>query len=147
MGPLLPLFGERILYDSAIHRNVYVAFIMNGARWNLPVSVSANLIALKNSCSDYILDTFIEDVISWTQSPTGVFTVSSAWNTIRPRRPMVHWHAVVWFSHAIKIHSFITWLVLQDRLSTEDKLFKWGLINTISCVYCWASVEESWYHP
>ena len=95
LGPLLPLFGERILYDSVIHKNAYVAFVMNGARWN--------------NCYDYILDTSREDVISWTQSLTGVFTVSSAWNTIRPRRTMVHWHAVVWFSHAIKRHSFISY--------------------------------------
>ena len=118
LGPLLPIFGERIMYDSAIHKNAYVAFVINGERWNWPVSVSADLIALKNSCSYYILDTSREDVISWTQSPSGVFTVSSAWNTIRPRRPMVHCHAVVWFSHAIKRHSFITLLVIQDRLST-----------------------------
>ena len=78
LGPILPFFGERILYDSAIHRNAYVVSVMDGTRWNWPVTVSANLIALKNICSDYILDTSREDVISWTQSPTGVFTVSSA---------------------------------------------------------------------
>ena len=115
---------------------------MDGARWNWPVTVSADLIALKNCCSVYILDTSREDVISWSQSPSDVFTVSSAWNSIRPRRPMVHWHAVVWFPHAIKRHSFITWLLIQDRLSTQDKLLKWGLINSISCVFCRASVED-----
>ena len=142
LGPILPLFGERILYDSAIHMNAYVASIMDGERWNWPVTVSVDLIALKNSYSDYILDTFREDVISWSQSPTGVFTISSAWNSIRPHRPMVHWHAVVWFPHAIKRHSFITWLVIKDRLSTQDKLFKWGIINYISCVFYRTSVED-----
>ena len=112
LGPILPLFGERILYDSAIHRNAHVVSVMDGARWNWPVTVSTDLIALKNSFSDYIVDTSREDVISWTQFPTGAFTVSSAWNTIRPRGPLVHWHTVVWFSHAIKRHSFITWLVI-----------------------------------
>ena len=47
----------------------------------------------------------------------------------------------MWFSQAIKRHSFITWLVIQDRLSTQNKLLKWGLINSISCVFCQASVE------
>ena len=142
LGPILSLSGERILYDSAIHKNAYVVFVMDGTRWNWPVTVSADLIALKNSCSDYVLDTSREDVISGTQSPTGVFTVSFTWNSIRPHRPMVHWHAVVWFSEAIKRHSFITWLVIQDRLSTQDKLLKWGLINSISCVFCRSSVED-----
>ena len=57
---------------------------MDGTRWNWPVTVSADLLVLKNSCADYLLDINREDVISWTQSKTGVFTVSSAWNSIRP---------------------------------------------------------------
>ena len=129
MGLIIPLFGERILYDSAIHRNARVADVMDGTRWNCPVTVSADLLVLKNSCADYLLDINREDVISWTQSKTGVFTVSSASNSIRPRRPMVHWHAAVGFSQSIRRHSFISWLVIQDRLSTQDKLLKWGLIK------------------
>ena len=142
LGPILPLVGERILYDSAIHRNASVVSVMDGTRWNWHVTISADLIALKNSCADYLLDTSREDVISWTQSPTGVFTVSSAWSSIRPCRPLVHCHAAVWFSQAIKRHSFISWLVIQDRLSTQDKLLKWGLINSIACVFCPANVED-----
>ena len=87
MGPFLPQFGDRILYDSAIHRNARVADVMDGNRWNWPVTVSADLLMLKNSCTDYLLDISREDVISWTHSKTGVFTVSSAWNSIRPRQP------------------------------------------------------------
>ena len=29
LGPFLPLFGERILYDSAIHKNACVASVMD----------------------------------------------------------------------------------------------------------------------
>ena len=108
LGSILPLFGERILYDSVIHRNACVVYVMDGTRWKWPVTISADLIALKNSCAGYLFDTSREDVISWTQSSNGVFTVISAWNSIRPRMPRVHWHAVVWFSQAIKRHSFIT---------------------------------------
>ena len=55
-GPILPHFGERILYDSVIHKNARVGEVIDGTRWNWPVTVSANLIALKNSCAGYILD-------------------------------------------------------------------------------------------
>ena len=33
-------------------------------------------------------------------------------------------------------------VTLQDRLTTQDKLLKWGLKNSISCVFCRASVED-----
>ena len=94
MGLILPLFEERIIYDSAIHRNARVADVMDGSRWNWPVTVSADLLVLKNTgVFTGVFDINREDVISWTQSNTGVFTISSAWNSIRPRRPLVHWHA------------------------------------------------------
>ena len=54
----------------------------------------------------------------------------------------MHWHAAVWFTQSIRRHSFISWLVIQDRLSTQDKLLKWGLINSIECVFCRANVED-----
>ena len=61
---------------------------------------------------------------------------------VRSRRPLVHRHAIVWFSQAIKMHVFITWLVIQERLSTQDKLHKWGVINSISCDFSRANVED-----
>ena len=142
LGQILLLFGERILYDSSIHRNARVAEVIDGTRWNWPVTVSADLIALKNSCAGYLLDTNREDVISWTESSSGECTVSSAWNSNRPCRPLVHWHTAIWFTQSIKRHSFISWLVIQDRLSTQDKLLSWGLITFMSCVYCQANVEN-----
>ena len=142
LGPIFPLFGERILYDSAIPKNARVSEVIDGTRWNWPFPVSADLIALKNSCAGYLLDINREDIISWTQSTSGVFTVSSACNSIRPRKPPVQWHAAVWFSQSIKRHSFIAWLVIQDRLSTQDKLLRWGLISSMACVYCQANEEN-----
>ena len=78
LGLILPLFEEWIIYDSAIHRNARVVDVMDGSRWNWHVTISADLLVLKNSCADYLLDINREDVISLTQSNTGVFTASSA---------------------------------------------------------------------
>ena len=36
----------------------------------------------------------------------------------------------------------MSWVVIQDRLSTQDKLLRWGLINSMACVYCQANVED-----
>ena len=142
LGPLIPCFGERIIYDYAIHRNAHVAEVIGGGRWNWPIANSADLIAIKNSCGDYPLDESREDTISWSLTSSEVFTVTSAWNQIRPRMQVVDWHTSVWFPQAIRRHVFIVWLVIHDRLDTQDKLLKWGLINSMSCVFCWANVED-----
>ena len=142
LGPLLPRFGDRIIYDSAIHRNAHVAEVIGGGRWNWPIVNSADLIAIKNSCGDYPLDDSREDMISWALTSSGVFTITSAWNKIRPRMQVVDWHASVWFPQAIRRHAFIVRLVIHDRLDTQEKLLKWGLINSMSCVFYRANVED-----
>ena len=142
IGPLIPRFGERIIYDYAIHRNAHVAEVIDGGRWNWPIANSADLIAIKNSCGDYPLDDSREDTISWSLTSSGDFTVTSAWNQIRPRMQVVDWHTSVWFPQAVRRHAFIVWLVIHERLDTQDKLLKWGLINSMSCVFCRANVED-----
>ena len=107
VGPLLPYYGERIIYDSAIHSNAHVAEVIGDGRWNWPIANSDDLIAIKNSCVDYHLDVSREDIISWTLAPSGEFTVSSAWNHFRPKMPVVNWHHTIWFPQAIRRHAFI----------------------------------------
>ena len=80
LGPLLPRFGDRIIYDYAIHRNAHVAEVIGGGRWNWPIANSADLIAIKNSFGDYPIDDSREDTISWSLTSSGVFTVTAAWN-------------------------------------------------------------------
>ena len=92
IGPLLPNYGDRIIYDSAIHNNAHVAEVIDDGRWNWPIANSADLIAIKNSCANYRLDVSREDIVSWTLDPSGVFTVNSAWNHFRSKKPVVNWH-------------------------------------------------------
>ena len=142
VGPLLPYHGERVIYDSAIHSNAHVVEVISDGRWNWPIANSADLIAIKNSCVHYHLDVSTEDITSWTLDPYGEFTVSSAWNHFRPKMPVVNWHHTIWFPQAIRRHTFIVWLSIQDRLATQDKLLKWGLTNFVSYVFCKASFED-----
>ncbi|GJV08558.1 reverse transcriptase domain, reverse transcriptase zinc-binding domain protein [Tanacetum coccineum] len=55
------------------------------------------------------------------------FSVSTAWDTIRPRGDVVNWHALVWFSHAIPCHAFHLWLVIKRKLKTQDVLRQWDV--------------------
>ena len=135
VGPLLPCYGQRIIYDSAIHSNARVAAVIIDGEWNWPIANSADLITIKNSCVDYHLDVPKEDIISWTLDPSGSFTVSSAWIYFRPKMPVVNWHHTIWFPQAIRRHAFIVWLAIQDRLATQERLLKWGVSPTLCLVY------------
>ena len=143
VGPLLLYYGDRIVYDSAIHINAHVAEVIEDGRWNWPIANSADLIYIKNRCVNYHIDASREDIISWSLVPSRVFTVDLAWNHFRPKRSVVSWHYTIWFPQAIRTHAFIVWMTIQDRLVTQDKLLKWGLTNSISCVFCRANVEDT----
>jgi hypothetical protein len=55
-------------------------------------------------------------------SPNKRFLVKVAWEQLRIRNQMVDWHDIVWSKNAISRHSFLLWLAVQQKLTTQDKL-------------------------
>ena len=51
------------------------------------------------------------------------------------------WADIVWFSGTVPRYSFILWLAVQNRLSTQDKLISYGIIQATHCVFCRDIVE------
>nr|GEW10110.1 putative reverse transcriptase domain-containing protein [Tanacetum cinerariifolium] len=51
-----------------------------------------------------------------------MFSVSIAWEDLRPRGFKVHRTRVAWYSHCILSHAFHLWLTLRGSLKTQDKL-------------------------
>ena len=75
-------------------------------------------------------------VILWTETPNGIFSIKSAWESVRTRGPRVDWHKVVWFSKRIPRHAVILWLAIRRKLSTRDILASIGLSRDTRCVLC-----------
>ncbi|XP_071728908.1 uncharacterized protein [Rutidosis leptorrhynchoides] len=53
--------------------------------------------------------------------------VSYIWESIRPRAQVVSWFDVVWFNQCIPKHAFVMWLLMGERLKTQDRLKPWEL--------------------
>nr|GEV08827.1 hypothetical protein [Tanacetum cinerariifolium] len=71
----------------------------------------------------------MDDAIIW-RDMDGVlrpFSVACAWDTIRSRADVVSWNNVVWFSHCIPRHVIHMWLVIQQKLKTQDRLRQWDV--------------------
>lgn len=51
-------------------------------------------------------------------------------------------HKLIWFSGYIPRVSFITWLVILNRLATKDKVMKWNSIQSTSCEFC-ETIDET----
>lgn len=78
-----------------------------------------------------------DDIVLWKHGEDdfkGQFSSRATWDQLRPRKNKVQWSKQVWFSQGIPRYSFITWLTVLNRLSTEDRMRNWGVIQ--GCVLC-----------
>ncbi|XP_021985164.1 uncharacterized protein LOC110881106 [Helianthus annuus] len=69
------------------------------------------------------------------------FQSLEVWNVIRHRESPVPWVNGVWFSQCILRHSFHLWLVIKNKLKTQDRLAVWEVgsatnLNLMCCPLC-----------
>ncbi|XP_022015037.1 uncharacterized protein LOC110914557 [Helianthus annuus] len=69
------------------------------------------------------------------------FRSLEVWNVVRYRESLVPWVNGVWFSQCIPRHSFHLWLVIKNKLKTQDRLAVWEVgsatnFNLMCCPLC-----------
>nr|XP_043625571.1 uncharacterized protein LOC122596997 [Erigeron canadensis] len=53
-------------------------------------------------------------------------STSIVWNSLRRVEPRVDWAEAVWFSHCIPRHAFMMWLIMRNKLLTQDRILLWS---------------------
>ncbi|KAF8400042.1 hypothetical protein HHK36_015917 [Tetracentron sinense] len=86
-----------------------------------------------------------KDRIIWRPDSRGLFSISSAWELIRPQHIGVSWHHITWSAGHIPRHAFILWMAIREALLTRDKLTRWGTVGNDICLLC-NSASESHDH-
>lgn len=76
------------------------------------------------------------DSCKWTLTRNGQFIIHSLWNHTRIHYPLVNWSHIDWFPSRIPKCSLISWLAIQNRLSTEDRLVLFGIKDSSYCSFC-----------
>ncbi|XP_022040693.1 uncharacterized protein LOC110943250 [Helianthus annuus] len=56
------------------------------------------------------------------------------WNTLRHRGDRVDWVDSIWFSQCIPRHSFHMWLVMTNKLKTQDRMATWEAGSTTNLI-------------
>ncbi|GJW22907.1 RNA-directed DNA polymerase, eukaryota, reverse transcriptase zinc-binding domain protein [Tanacetum coccineum] len=64
------------------------------------------------------------------------FIVSNVWKDLNCNAIKVDWYQLVWFTQSIPRHAFVTWLAIQKRLMTQDKLLLWKPNEDLKCALC-----------
>nr|XP_033513923.1 uncharacterized protein LOC117278552 [Nicotiana tomentosiformis] len=76
------------------------------------------------------------DKAIWMPSNTGRFTVSSAWETFRQRKELNRFISGVWYKEVPFKINFLTWRAIQDKLSTKDRVARFGIEMEPKCHCC-----------
>ncbi|GJX81464.1 reverse transcriptase zinc-binding domain-containing protein [Tanacetum coccineum] len=64
------------------------------------------------------------------------FSVRQTYYDLHNVNEVVIWNKLIWFSQNIPKHAFILWLAIQERLTTQDKVRKWGSYDLMMCPLC-----------
>ena len=120
--------------NPALGRFHKVAKIIHADTCSWPRLPTENMRNLADNIPNYELSSATEDKVVWCVEKEEEFTVQKAWNFFRSCRPIVSWHSIVWYPKPISRHSFILWLAVQERLSTQNKLLNYGVTISFMCV-------------
>ncbi|XP_071694395.1 uncharacterized protein [Rutidosis leptorrhynchoides] len=87
-----------------------------------------------------------EDKVGWKDSNGELveFSSKAAWESLRNRTTPVDWFQMVWFSNSIPRHTFMMWLLMDEKLKTQDKLHVWdvGSSNQGSPICALCSLQQ-----
>lgn len=76
----------------------------------------------------------------------GKFNRKKAYLPMVTQHPIVYWKSIIIGSESFPRLQFVTWLDIQGRLATVEKLAKWRTQVDKDCVLCETQVEETLHH-
>ncbi|PWA82932.1 reverse transcriptase domain, Reverse transcriptase zinc-binding domain protein [Artemisia annua] len=109
--------------------------MIEDGEWNTKVDWVKNLLT---NIPVPIIHNDTKDEAMWVtkDNKKGKFTIGSVWKDWKEEGQKVMWSSFVWFSQCIPKHSFILWLAINDRLSTQERLLRWYPERQMTCTFC-----------
>nr|GEY40362.1 hypothetical protein [Tanacetum cinerariifolium] len=96
----------------------------------------------------------LNDVVVWhdVRGSFRPFSIACVWDSLRLQGDVVYWYHVVWFPHCIPQHVIHMWLVVKEKLKTQDRLRQWDVgpstdLNMLSCPLCGMVSKDEHPHP
>ena len=141
-SPLADTYGERFIYDSGMEHNARVNVLINNLEWRIPITHAISWHPIIEAIPSTSTPKGQKDEIVWLDSPNQSFSVKVAWEQLRIHHQMVDWHDIVWFKNAVPRHAFLLWVAIQRKLSTQDRLHRFGIHGPNRCSLCLCNNED-----
>ncbi|GKE60215.1 RNA-directed DNA polymerase, eukaryota, reverse transcriptase zinc-binding domain protein, partial [Tanacetum coccineum] len=122
-SPLSDFISTRDIYDARLSNKYTVREVIHEGKWKWLDDWSTEFADVDQIQVPTLVDE-IEDNAIW-RSRNGnekEFKISTVLKDMNFNELKVDWHLLVWFAQSIPRHAFVTWLAIQKRLMTQDKL-------------------------
>ena len=119
MGPIQTVLGDHIIAATGLSRYATVSSIIRHGRWRWPW---INTMELREIREIIFLQpppyNGEQDAIKWEHERSGIFTIRSAWESIRSHKERVEWFKLIWFPG--RIPKAALWSLVSCERSTRD---------------------------
>jgi hypothetical protein len=139
-GILFEKFGPRAVYDAQSHKDAKLSSVLSNGSWRWRPARSDALVEIQSRLPEISIGDHDKPI--WTASKLGSYVSAETWDMLRNRHPEVTWWPLVWFAYAIPKQAFILWLVMRDKLTTGERLAKWGYNGSTVCFFCRHRLES-----
>ncbi|KAJ6917686.1 hypothetical protein NC652_019881 [Populus alba x Populus x berolinensis] len=133
---LIDEYSMRTLTATGLSWTAQVSDIIKEGQWDFPQALHARLNSIPFQPKPWSADHCI-----WKGHSSGNFSINSAWESLRDRRPENTIHKLLWSKGHIPRQSFILWLASLGRLHTMDHLQSTGIIRNATCIFCGLQTE------
>ncbi|GJW60631.1 heat stress transcription factor B-4-like protein [Tanacetum coccineum] len=136
--PLSGFIGTRDMYDARLKNDCTISEVVKDGKWCWPKDWNNEFNSLQQLQVPVILNEK-EDYAVWVNNLVHKmkFKTSDVWKDMCVNDPKVEWYKMIWFSHAIPRHAFVSWLAVQRRLMTQDRVQIWKPNEVMECVFCY----------
>ena len=137
--PLIERLGRRVISLLESSTLAKVGTIIRDGEWCTGISNDCTVRVLHHICSNIVIHK--NDELFWDGKPAKLVSLSIVWNGLWPSSTMPPWLHFVWCKYSVPRFSFITWLIVQERLLTKDRMVNFQMNVDRTCVMCGVAYE------
>ena len=124
----------RIISTTGLPWTATVADIISNGNWSFP-NGHVDLQPIWESIT-FLPKIHVADQFKWKGKTSGKFSIASAWNMLRDKKPEHPLHALIWYRGHVPRYSMTLWLASKGRLSTMDRPQMCNLNVSKLCSLC-----------
>lgn len=127
---------------SSLQANV-CDFIKDG-QWSVPADLALNGPAPVNELHHVpIPNCPAKDQIVWSKSDSGCLSFKDAYSHSNPAGNLIAWSKLIWKNCIPPSKSFIMWMILQNRMPTDENPWARGRMVVSVCSLCGNAAETT----